>query len=101
MVVQMLLFFFPRVTHSLVERLCYSVTKIVTLWTKKRNSLWRSKNVGFYNLIPKETCITKWKKLPAKKKKLFKAKKYNVTVKDKRPCFYFILLILNRFSSAE
>ena len=34
-----------------------------------------------YNLIPKETCIAKWKKLPAKKTNS-KSKK-NMTVKDK------------------
>ena len=59
------------ITHSLVERLS---TLTVLLGNKDKSSRyveakqWRSINVGFNDLIPKETYITKWrKKLPAKK----------------------------------
>ena len=61
--------------------LCYLVTKAKALGTKKCKSLRRSINEGLYNLIPKETCIAKWKKLPAEKSNS-KSKK-NMTVKDK------------------
>ena len=65
------LFFFASacVIHvTMRDWLCYLVTKAKALGTKKCKSLRRSINEGLYNLIPKETCIARWKKkLPAKK----------------------------------
>ena len=55
---------------------------------KKHNSWLSSINIGFYDLIPKETCITKWKKLPAKKNYL-KSKKYRDSEGQETFAFFY------------
>ena len=57
-------------------------------------------NVGFYNLILKRNIYREMKEITSKnnnnkKKKLFKVKKINVTVKDKRPLLLFIELVFD------
>ena len=46
-------------------------------------------NVGFYNLILKRNIYREMKEITSQKK-LFKVRKINVTVKDKRPLLLFI-----------
>ena len=46
-------------------------------------------NVGFYNLILKRNIYHEMKEITSQKK-LFKIRKINVTVKDKRPLLLFI-----------
>ena len=56
-------------------------------------------NVGFCNLILKRNMYREMKEITSKsnnnKKKLFKVKKINVTVKDKRPLLLFIELVFD------
>ena len=46
-------------------------------------------NVGFYNLVLKRNIYREMKEI-TNQKKLFKVRKINVTVKDKRPLLLFI-----------
>ena len=80
-------FTYACATHSIVrDWLCYSVTKTKTLGMKKRNS--------------EETCFAKWKKKLPGKKNLFKVKQITWQWRT-TDLHFFILLILNRFLSAD
>ena len=88
--VQIFFFTYACVTHSIVrDWLCYSVTKTKILGTKKHSSKWRN----MYREMKKEITSKKKQKLIKVKQITWQCRKWDL--------HFFILLILNRFLSAD